>query len=713
MSGCERSVIIISDDEAETTLTHSVLVVEELDDQTNTSGDQCSEVVDEEYGLAITFSKKGKIMPHGRYDCMEHPFLRTESDTCSPLGKNGSFCEQCFCYICDKLASECYYWVVPSLCHCNAHNKSTHWKNYRYVRLTGVLSLFNLDLTEIDEDLKHGGQLLASFETELSVEYNKYLQGEVVQPDTVYPCACLCQTSQKKAFCYVCGVNHAPVVMYRYSQVSDLVTNFLNKADSENPKAAAIMLLGAAKEILSHKQPSQFQFNNIDEMASLKTAVPALLSRIVASLQRLLVLCDFPAFLYKKFQMFFQSLTIPPYCFTFANSLNILAWNDTFLVSVLKGQNITGERKSKGKKEYLWESITTVEARVEKMEKQLEYRELVRYLRVVKTTDMNRLKQFREKIPFYMCKYGEFTSAAQTLLANSSFMCCPACQLTPLQFDCYLKILRTGQIPSGNELVVQDKWIGVKGLPLRKTLVVKTALRILYLNEELYKNPWCWEQVILIACSNSIVKGAGQLSKRTFPEPVGAFLKNVKTDSMLIVEDLKKKFSVFLPKSFSSVLGNEADIILATQATVNMLCDDIQLLSSVLDIILAFGKNVWALKLLINGIVEKNDAVNKFVELLVEDLRKQKKTFLKMCIESDVDYFCDLLHLFLTFKCEAIQSVSMQIVNIFMEEQKELGHLESQSLYKLLQYKDSTAASLNNHKFLELINKMTAVLGKT
>nr|XP_014342213.1 PREDICTED: uncharacterized protein LOC106702960 isoform X2 [Latimeria chalumnae] len=144
---------------------------------------------------------------------------------------------------------------------------------------------------------------------------------------------------------------------------------------------------------------------------------------------------------------------------------------------------------------------------------------------------------------------------------------------------------------------------------------------------------------------------------------------------MLIVEDLKKKFSVFLPKSFSSVLGNEADIILATQATVNMLCDDIQLLSSVLDIILAFGKNVWALKLLINGIVEKNDAVNKFVELLVEDLRKQKKTFLKMCIESDVDYFCDLLHLFLTFKCEAIQSVSMQIVNIFMEEQKEILQL--------------------------------------
>lgn len=41
----------------------------------------------------------------------------------------------------------------------------------------------------------------------------------------------------------------------RYSGVFALVTRFLNQAEQESPKAAAVMYLGAAKEIALHKDP--------------------------------------------------------------------------------------------------------------------------------------------------------------------------------------------------------------------------------------------------------------------------------------------------------------------------------------------------------------------------------------------------------------------------------------------------------------------------
>lgn len=42
----------------------------------------------------------------------------------------------------------------------------------------------------------------------------------------------------------------------RYSGVFALVTRFLNQAERESPKAAAVMFLGAAKEVALHKDPA-------------------------------------------------------------------------------------------------------------------------------------------------------------------------------------------------------------------------------------------------------------------------------------------------------------------------------------------------------------------------------------------------------------------------------------------------------------------------
>uniref|UniRef100_A0A8C8SBT0 Uncharacterized protein n=1 Tax=Pelusios castaneus TaxID=367368 RepID=A0A8C8SBT0_9SAUR len=235
----EESVILISDDESESPTGNSVVLVELLE-KSIAEENKTEEVVDEESQLVVTFCKQGKVMPHARYDCMIHPFERAECETCSPLENNASICDQCYCYICDKLASECRDWTAPSHSHCNAHNKSKFWKDQRDVALAGILVMFNFELTDIDADLRHGGSLLVKFVHELAVEYNKYLVGERVPPNSH---ECFCVPKRRPGQCNICRQRHMEV-MYRYSDIFELVTAFLNQAEKENPKAAAIMLLG-------------------------------------------------------------------------------------------------------------------------------------------------------------------------------------------------------------------------------------------------------------------------------------------------------------------------------------------------------------------------------------------------------------------------------------------------------------------------------------
>ncbi|KAM7091191.1 uncharacterized protein J5F26_010861 isoform 2-T6 [Ciconia maguari] len=617
----EQSIILISDDEAESTLGNSVLLVDPLE-KSALEEEKSEEVVDEECELMVTFCKQAKVMPHARYDCTMHPFERMECDTCSPLGKNADICNQCYCYICDKLASECQNWTTPALCHCNAHNKSKFWKDQRDFALAGVLVMFNLELTDIDADLRHGGSLLIKFIQELSVEYNKYLVGERMPP-TQHECFCLPKLPPGQ--CNICRSRHMEVV-YKYSGVFALVTRFLNQAEIESPKAAAVMFLGAAKEIALHKDPA-LSWQNLGHTASLKIAVPCLLQ-----------------------------------------SLNVVPWDHVLLTTVLKGQNITGQRTQKGRKVFLWETLPVIEARVEKLVDKKNYKEVVRYLRAVKCNDTKGLRDLRDKIPFYLCKTGDFLDAAHSLLFPvNSLACCTACRITPFQFEVYLKMFRTGSVPTGKDMLDSGPWITV-GSPLKDGVLIKQALKLLYSNVSLYRNPKCWSSLIMILGSSSLLEKSGHLHPLSLKEPPLDFQKGVLAASGGLLEELKAKINVSLPPAiFSPHLHHEACLILAVQAVQQMLFCDLPYLTSFLEIALAFGNNFWALRLLLDHLSYEEHVLHGTVNLILRDLNRQKATMLKLWQNLGPQYVGEFLCLFLTCRHKKMQSIGLFTLNIITE----------------------------------------------
>ncbi|XP_078521023.1 uncharacterized protein LOC144785991 isoform X3 [Lissotriton helveticus] len=626
----QESVIVISDDdEADCTLGlgNSVLIIEESYEKSMLEEKRSEEVVlDEE--LAITFTRSGNVMPHARYDCTAHLFVRSEHDTSTPLENNADVCDQCYCYLCDKPALQCPYWTTVSICHCNAHNKSIFWKSQRDAALAGILTIFDLDLTEIDADLRQGGFLLLTFVHELTIEYNKYLMGTRMARDQFFPCTCVCHRGHMRSSvpCPPCTLYHTDIIIYSYSEVYKKVEEFLKKAEKEKPKSAAVILLGIVKELVFHKEPP-LAHQVGDPSSSLRSATPILLRRILANLQKMLVLSGFPNTLCDKFIRFFQSLPLPPHCYCFSNCLNVLPWDDLFLITILLGQNITGHRTRKGKKEFLCEAISVIQARVQKLEDEGNYKHLVRYLKAVRCNDMLPLQRLREKIPFYMCKYGNFPEAAQSLVQLKCASCTVNVKLSVADFALYLKMFRTECCPSGKYLTDQEEWTSLKGNVLKRGVLIKLILRILYVNPPLLESHKCWSTLIQTWCSGPILGPKGQLGPIAYPEPNLDFQRSVMDIAFPILEELRRQTHVNLPQPFS-VMPNEAELILIVRAFAQKLLFDPKPPASVLSIILAFGKNTWALRDLLEAITPRNDLVYQFTQKLADELCVQKQTAL-------------------------------------------------------------------------------------
>ncbi|KAG5854507.1 hypothetical protein ANANG_G00038560 [Anguilla anguilla] len=659
----ENIIIILSDEEDDcTTLPSdesSVLFVDEFaknGDNPTPEDDNTSEIVDED--LAVTFSKKAAVMPHARYDCSIHLFNPMENNTSNPVDNNKAFCEQCFCYICDKLASECMLWSTSGICHCNAHKRSVFWKDQRDKAVLGYLHVFNFDLLEVDAELRRAESVLLRFEEVLKVEYCTFLKGVKTSLSDIVSCGCYCHAANSfTAGCKKCKSRHVDVMLYDYSRVYNLVSEFLDKADKEKPRTAAVMLLGAAKNFIVHTQPTGIP--NTDPKAYVSDAIPVLLTRVTNALRNLMVVGDFSASFSKKLQNFFQSLPLPVKCRWLSGRLNVLQWDDPLLVAVLKGQNITGERVLRGKREVLFEPVVAVQARVEKLKEQKRYRELARYLKVVRSDNKMLIQSMRDHVPFFLCKAGDYHTALQSFFSPTSEMCCSACRLTPNQFAIYLRILTTGKMPVGKDPFLSTEWETVKDASLPKTSeIIKCALRILSCNTAVFMDSEPWVNLISAACC-PVMAEDGSLTCASFPVPDIEFQMKARDMATAILKDGSQ---IQIPKSFQYRFPDQALLLLVTQSLVQRILHSGMI--NILNIVIAFKANAWALKWFFHSLSARPDILQVFINTLLEELYREKHvhTYRKRDM-SEHTLIADFFFFYLLDKRPLLFSVNHQILD--------------------------------------------------
>ncbi|XP_074555015.1 uncharacterized protein LOC141811058 [Halichoeres trimaculatus] len=548
----------------------SVLIVEEEMKKNDCLTDCVLPPTALEEDLVVTFSRRAEVLPHARFDCPIYPFTATVSEVGAPVAENSLICDQCFCYVCDKLASSCVMWCYSGVCHCNSHKKSDFWHNRRNSALLGGLKHFNLTLSEIDAQLRDADAMLQSFSQELAVRFSSFLAGIDVQKIGL------------SLFNMEGGVHD-------YTEVYAFISSFLNKADKLGGRAAAIMYLGAARDCIRHYQGSG-DFIVQSPTANVAKAKVMLLQRIISSLQRQMVMADFTPEFIHKLQVFYLSLYFPAELKSMKYSLCVRPWDDVLLVSVLKGQNVTGVRKDKGKKDVLMEKISIVLLRTELLQKQQRYRELCRYLRVVQTDDSQLFQQLQDLIPFFTCLGGNLLSGLGSLFPSVN---APASRFTPSLFLCYFHIFKTATAP---KITVSQphqlshsgaSWEPIKGAePLKRAELVRFALRAQRCCSAVSTDSQCWTS--LLSAVNT-----------PLPPPSPQFLQEAEDVIKSILLDMDGS-KTYIPRFFLEVYPDQALLLLVIGALAMRILDGV--LSPAAPVLDTFKDNDWAFKYLMQSL---------------------------------------------------------------------------------------------------------------
>ncbi|XP_059190182.1 uncharacterized protein zgc:112980 isoform X2 [Centropristis striata] len=583
-------IIILSDDdddcESEISCNEPSVLIVEMEDVKKKNSDCTLAPTALDEDLVVTFSRCAEVLPHARYDCPIHPFTATDCEIGDPVASNMLMCDQCFCYICDKLASSCAMWSRRGGCHCNSHKRSDFWNSLRKRILLGGLLTFNLTLSEVDDHLRRAETMLHSFREGLAALFTSYLNGKTVEG---------------------LGPANQNCIIYDYTPVYEFVSAFLNKADKQEGRAAVIMRLGAAEYFIRHFQVLG-TFIIQSPMANAAGAKLVLLKRVIASVQRQMVTGDFSPEFTQKMQIFYKKFNFPTELKSMKNSLCVRPWDDVLLVSVLKGQNVSGVRKDKGKKDVLIEQLSIVLLRTEQLQQQHRYRELCRYLKVVKTDDSKLgLQQLQDLIPFFRCMSGDFECALNSLLPSVN---APASRFTPQLFLFYLCVFKTATAPKllvsePEQLCSSGAWEPIKdAVALTRVELVRFALRVQKCCSAVFTDSQCW--AILLSVANT---------PAALPKPSPEFLLQVKDAIILMLES-----NVLIPRF--EMYPDQSLLLLVTQALVMRIIS--APLSPAVPVLETYKLNMWALEWLRDSLSSHPERFSSFMEEITKDLVSQK-----------------------------------------------------------------------------------------
>uniref|UniRef100_H3CS68 Zgc:112980 n=1 Tax=Tetraodon nigroviridis TaxID=99883 RepID=H3CS68_TETNG len=583
-------IIILSDDEEEASendpaCTESSVYIVEPETKREPDVDLNPRTLEED--LVVTFSRPAQVLPHARYDCPLHPFTAADDALDAPLAANQLICDQCFCYICDKLASQCQSWCQRGSCHCNGYKKSRYWSNLRSCVLLGVLHSFNLTPSEMDAPLRHAEQMLQIFKKNVCVEFGTFLKGKSPPnaPNQVHEAWAVAEAS----------VHHASP-RCSYTPVFGLVSTFLDEADKQDDRAAAVLRLGAAEEFIRHVNVPRGKHTQ-----AVSSYLPVFsFARVISSLQRQLVTADFTPEFRQKLQAFYRrflfpvelknlknSLTLPP-------SLCVRPWDDILLATVLKGQNVSGIRKDGKRRDVLTEEFSVILLRSELLQRQQRYRELCRYLRVVQAAESAPgLQLLCDLVPFFLCLEGDFLSAVDSLLRLGN---APASRFTPQLFLIYLCVFKSATAPKvtighpSHRWHSDEAWEPIPGaVPLKREALVKFVLKVHECCPAVYASSQCWASFLAVVHTPADLGAALRA-----PRPRFLFVSAASREARAVVNSILLDQHLQIPRFFLEEYPDQALLLLVTGALgLRILRFP---LKPALPVLGTFRDNVWALE---------------------------------------------------------------------------------------------------------------------
>lgn len=170
--------------------------------------------------------------------------------------------------------------------------------------------------------------------------------------------------------------------------------------------------------------------------------------------------------------------------------------------------------------------------------------------------------------------------------------------------------------------------------------------------------------------SEPVLTKNGHLKSFTLKEPPLEFQEMVLRESFHILEEFETKVGVqvaFTSEVFGTQLEWEAGLIFVVQALRKMILKEHRSLMSFLEIVLSFGNNFWALKLLFESLSYQQVALCHVIGLILTDLNSQKEKVLEWWQVLGPQYVGKLLILFLTSTDGSTPSIGITIMNIIVE----------------------------------------------